>query len=77
MEVIATDFGIPPLSSSVTVYISIDDVNDNVPEFNTSPNTTFSVSIGTGAGHTVGAVTATDPDSTDHGKLRYQLFEGL
>ena len=73
----AIDFGSSPLYSTAEVYISILDVNDNMPVFSTPPNTTFILSYQSVAGQTVGAVFAADVDTLDHGRLLYQLVEGI
>lgn len=58
----AEDGGIPPLSSTVTVYVNVDDVNDNAPVFDPS---TYSDEVMEDAprGTSILTVTATDIDS--------------
>ena len=70
--VVATDRGDPPLSSNVTLNITILDVNDNVPVFNQSGYnfTTVSTSVGT----VVGMVSATDRDIEKNAIILYDIF---
>lgn len=77
LSVTVTDFGSHPLSSTASIHISIMDVNDNPPDIVTALNTTFTVSYQSVAGDTVGMITAVDVDSSDHGKLRFHLIEGI
>ena len=66
----ARDTGSPPLSSTATVSVEVDAVND--PPTFASPDTTRSVSESAEAGDSVGApVTATDID--EHDTLTYGL----
>ncbi|KAK9298595.1 hypothetical protein QLX08_008094 [Tetragonisca angustula] len=71
----ATDGGIPALSSTVTVYCNVVDLNDNAPIFEAGPhaadiveNTTISTSIL--------SVTAQDLDSGDNGRVIYAVAGG-
>lgn len=57
-----TDFGLPPLSDKCTVNISIQDVNDNAPEFPTTTLTKFLPENAT-LGEVVTRVSAKDVDS--------------
>lgn len=76
LTVLAIDFGETRLSSRVSVHITVSDVNDNPPKFITAPNATFTISYQSPEGQTVGVVSATDKDFTDHGQLRYGLNRG-
>ncbi|KAF5405534.1 Protocadherin Fat 1 [Paragonimus heterotremus] len=72
--VVATDSGLPkPQSSSATVYITVEDENDNAPEF-TSSHYTFELAENSPGGTEVGRVEAIDRDVTEaNRKLRYSL----
>ncbi|EPY80489.1 protocadherin-16 [Camelus ferus] len=74
--VVATDGGLPPLSSSTTVSVALQDVNDNEPQFQ---RTFYNASLpeGTQPGTCFLQVTATDADSGPFGLLSYSLGAGL
>ncbi|XP_055033442.2 cadherin-related family member 2 [Misgurnus anguillicaudatus] len=63
LTVIASDMGMPSLSSSATVIINIADVNDNSPKY-LNDDYTFHVKENEG-GILVGSVLARDADQTD------------
>lgn len=71
----ATDAGFPVLSTTVTVYCNVIDLNDNPPIFEAGPhgveileNTTVNTSVL--------SVVAQDYDSGDNGKLSYEITSG-
>ncbi|XP_014251864.1 cadherin-related tumor suppressor [Cimex lectularius] len=71
----AEDGGKPALSSTVSVYINVLDVNDNAPLFDpmSYSNEVFeNATIGT----SVVTVTATDLDSDDNGRVEYNIISG-
>ncbi|KAF6775121.1 hypothetical protein AHF37_05071 [Paragonimus kellicotti] len=72
--VVATDSGLPkPKSGSATVYITVEDENDNAPEF-TSSHYMFELAENSPGGTEVGRVEAIDRDVTEaNRKLRYSL----
>ncbi|KAM9332564.1 protocadherin-16 [Pholidichthys leucotaenia] len=72
LEVVATDRGSPALSATVTVEVSVLDVNDNSPVFSKSG---YSVEVSEDAaeGTRVLVVTATDADDELNGKVLYFL----
>uniref|UniRef100_A0A8C5P0V5 Protocadherin-16 n=1 Tax=Jaculus jaculus TaxID=51337 RepID=A0A8C5P0V5_JACJA len=74
--VVATDGGLPPLASSATVTVALQDVNDNEPQFQ---RTFYNASLpeGTQPGTCFLQVTATDADSGPFGLLSYSLGAGL
>ncbi len=72
--VIATDSGTPPLSATATVLFTIEDVNDNSPEFSQSDYIAI-ISEGLPAGSEVIRVSATDRDSSDNAVVVYSLRE--
>ncbi|KAM7417961.1 hypothetical protein PAMA_017551 [Pampus argenteus] len=75
LNITATDNGIPPLSSTVKVIINVEDINDNVPEFEAS-SYKFSVKEGE-KGAFVGSVEATDLDqTTDFDRISFSIIDG-
>ncbi|XP_034945358.1 fat-like cadherin-related tumor suppressor homolog isoform X2 [Chelonus insularis] len=72
--VIATDKGIPPLSSTAHVWVTVIDMNDNPPKFE-QPSYTCSLSEDAERGQFVTVVTASDPDYVDE-KLTYTIVGG-
>lgn len=72
VKIIALDQGSPALSSTVSVKLLIDDVNDNSPFF--SPEVSYvNVFDSDPVGLPVIRVTATDRDIGDFGKVTYSL----
>ena len=67
------DGGSPPLATTVTVVINIDDINDNAPVFEKS---SYEVPLGEGTspGETILTVVAIDIDQND--ELTYQITGG-
>lgn len=61
LTIVASDYGSPRLSSSVTCTIDVTDVNDHAPTFTSSP-LVRQVVENSAVGTIVGTVTATDPD---------------
>lgn len=75
LVVTATDHGTPPLTSSVDVIVTVNDVNDNPPSFPKSLyNCTVAENLAKGVA--VCYVTATDPDSGVNGRLFYSIPSG-
>lgn len=75
IHVIAKDQGLPPQSSTATVYLNIEDVNDNSPEF--YPKGYFlPVAEDTPIGTSLLKVTATDRDDGDNAIITYNLESG-
>ena len=75
LRVIATDKGVPPQSSTMTLTIIVGDVNDNSPVFN--PRTydaTLPESVVIGS--YVLTVTATDRDISINADIRYLISSG-
>ncbi|XP_012938740.1 protocadherin-7-like [Aplysia californica] len=72
ITVLAKDAGKSAQSTTATVTVSVSDVNDNEPRFFKSKYR-FSVMEGLDAGSVVGAVSATDRDLGDGGKVRFSL----
>ena len=73
--VVASDAGVPSLSSSVTVTVSVGDVNDNSPVFDQAAYEA-SVSDRAPRGQFVVAVQASDDDVTDRARLTYAIVDG-
>lgn len=73
--VIAKDQGIPPQSSTATVFLTVQDVNDNSPEF--YPQSYFVLAP---ENHPVGTslvqVTARDKDEGENAVVKFYLEEG-
>ncbi|XP_051275135.1 cadherin-related family member 2 isoform X2 [Dicentrarchus labrax] len=75
LNVTATDKGTPPLSTTATVIINVEDKNDNIPQFATS-SYTFSVKEGE-KGAFVGSVYAVDLDqTTDFNRISFSIIDG-
>ncbi|KAL8587634.1 hypothetical protein ACOMHN_045323 [Nucella lapillus] len=74
LVVIATDQGIPPRSSSCSVNVYVDDVNDNTPAFEQASYAQTIVDP-TNSGDFVVGVTAVDRDTGNNGKVVYSLVE--
>ncbi|CAD5114918.1 DgyrCDS3952 [Dimorphilus gyrociliatus] len=76
LKVEAKDFGKPRLSSTISVQIVVDDINDNTPTFTKSIYETV-VQESSEVGYSIVKVSATDPDGEGHaGPFRYSLLYG-
>lgn len=74
LTVVATDNGSPSaLAATVVVVITVDDVNDNDPEFDREYYE-FHVEENRPPGTVFGAVSATDRDASDNALVRYSLI---
>ena len=71
----AIDFGQPRLSSNVTVFVNLQDTNDNCPVFSRSVYTT-SVAENLPSGTYAIKVSATDKDSGLNGQVSYEIVNG-
>ena len=69
---IATDFGVPALSTRVKVYVEVTDINDNHPVFRVKTNQTYVISYQTEVGSSITVVSA-NTDSSDLNKLTYSI----
>lgn len=75
IHVIARDQGMPPQSSTATVFLKVEDINDNSPEF--YPKQYFiPVSEDSAIGTSLLKVTATDKDEGDNAIITYNLESG-
>lgn len=73
--IVAADQGVPSLSSTAHVWVTVLDMNDNPPRFE-QLSYTCGLSVHATRGQFVTVVTASDPDSVDLGKLRYSIVSG-
>ncbi|XP_058828867.1 fat-like cadherin-related tumor suppressor homolog isoform X4 [Topomyia yanbarensis] len=73
--VIASDKGVPSLSSTAHVWVSVMDMNDNPPKFE-QPSYTCVLSEHATRGQFVTVVSASDPDYIDHDRLTYSIAQG-
>jgi len=73
--VVASDAGVPSLSTSVIVTVHVADVNDNAPTFD---QVVYEATVSDQAprGQFVAAVQAFDADITDRGRLTYAVVDG-
>uniref|UniRef100_A0A8C9QWK4 Cadherin domain-containing protein n=1 Tax=Scleropages formosus TaxID=113540 RepID=A0A8C9QWK4_SCLFO len=69
----ATDEGIPPLSSSKAIILSVSDVNDNPPAFDEQSYSAY-VSENNKPGFSVCSVKAKDPDWRENGTILYIML---
>ncbi|XP_060904170.1 protocadherin alpha-7-like isoform X21 [Labrus mixtus] len=72
VTIIAKDGGEQPLSSQRTISVSVSDVNDNSPEFSTSPYTFYVVENNV-AGASLFSVSAHDCDEADNSLISYNI----
>ncbi|XP_044541044.1 protocadherin gamma-B2-like [Gracilinanus agilis] len=73
ITVIATDKGIPPLSTNKTFILHIADVNDNAPVF-LQPSYVAYVPENNPSGASISCVSAVDPDLEQNGSLTYSII---
>ena len=74
LTVFATDRGSPPLSSNVTVRITVLDINDNAPRFDPAEYTIpIPEDFDVGNVVTVERVRVTDPDARENGTVNLEL----
>ncbi|XP_053500578.1 protocadherin-16 isoform X2 [Ictalurus furcatus] len=72
MEVVAQDHGIPSLTSTATVEVTVLDINDNSPTFSSS-SYAVDISEDSAIGSLVLEVTASDADEGKNGQILYFL----
>nr|XP_024431103.2 protocadherin alpha-C1 isoform X3 [Desmodus rotundus] len=70
----ASDGGSPPLSTRMTLTVSVADVNDNTPSF-PQPEQELFVAENNGPGASLGRVFAQDPDLGKNGLVFYKLLD--
>uniref|UniRef100_UPI003AACAA7B protocadherin alpha-3-like n=1 Tax=Centroberyx gerrardi TaxID=166262 RepID=UPI003AACAA7B len=73
VTILAKDTGDPSLSSEKTISVVVSDVNDNRPEFSSSPYT-FYVTENNSAGASVFSVKASDRDESDNALISYHIL---
>ncbi|XP_070797124.1 uncharacterized protein [Pituophis catenifer annectens] len=76
MVVTVEDQGVPPLSSSLTILVSISDINDNAPAF-TQPSYTVFVKENNPPGAHIFTMSAGDPDIAENALITYWIDEKL
>lgn len=76
LRIHATDTGSPQMTSSLTIWISIENENDELPFFNLSTYF-FSVAENEDPMMVVGHVYALDRDSGDYGMVHYSISQGI
>ncbi|XP_067838374.1 protocadherin-23 [Heptranchias perlo] len=76
LVVVAQDLGEPPLSSTATALLHVEDVNDNEPVFERQLYSA-TVQEQTGPGKCFLQVTARDADSGLYGTIHYSLYDGF
>lgn len=75
LTVQAVDHGVPPLSSTVLLSVTVLDVNDNPPEF-TNKIVYASVSESVSVGSEITAVHATSEDIGVNAEITYSIIGG-
>ncbi|XP_064837377.1 protocadherin beta-15-like [Oncorhynchus masou masou] len=73
ITITATDEGSPPLSSSMTIHVSVSDVNDNPPVFEEQSYSAYVIENNK-PGSSICSVTARDPDWRQNGTVIYSLL---
>ncbi|XP_074650256.1 protocadherin-11 X-linked-like [Tubulanus polymorphus] len=78
LDIIATDQGIPKMSTSTRIPIRIIDINDNAPEFSfpNKLNNTVYISYLQKEGVRITRIIAKDPDAGNNAKLTYSIRHG-
>ncbi|XP_034399774.1 protocadherin gamma-A3-like [Cyclopterus lumpus] len=74
ITVVATDSGMPPLSTKRTFYLKVSDVNDNSPLFSESVYNAF-ILENNSPGVSLHTVRAKDPDENQNARVSYILEE--
>ncbi|XP_042636646.1 protocadherin gamma-A8-like [Orycteropus afer afer] len=74
ISVMASDLGVPPLSTATHIVLHVADTNDNPPAF---PQASYSAYIpeNNPRGASIFSVTANDPDSEENARVTYSLIE--
>ncbi|XP_060764980.1 protocadherin beta-15-like isoform X11 [Neoarius graeffei] len=72
ITITATDGGSPPLSTSMTIHLSVSDINDNPPVFEQQSYTAY-VTENNKPGTSISSVSARDPDWRQNGTVLYSL----
>ncbi|XP_060765541.1 protocadherin beta-16-like [Neoarius graeffei] len=72
ITITATDGGSPPLSSSMTIHLTVSDINDNPPVFEQQSYTAY-VTENNKPGTSISSVRARDPDWRQNGTVLYSV----
>ncbi|XP_061090060.1 protocadherin alpha-8-like [Conger conger] len=72
--IVATDEGLPSLSSTSVITVHVSDVNDNAPQFS-DPVITVYVKENSQVGSVIYTISAFDPDLKENSKITYSLVE--
>uniref|UniRef100_A0AAQ4PR81 Cadherin domain-containing protein n=1 Tax=Gasterosteus aculeatus aculeatus TaxID=481459 RepID=A0AAQ4PR81_GASAC len=72
ITIVATDAGMPPLSSKRTFYLKLSDVNDNAPLFSEGAYSAF-IAENNAPGVSLLTVRAKDPDENQNARVSYIL----
>ena len=75
LRVIATDGGSPARETEKLIEVTVDDINETPPKFETS-HVAFSLRENTAPGTEIGKVEATDSDSGENGRVLYYIVRG-
>ncbi|XP_058505655.1 protocadherin gamma-A4-like isoform X31 [Solea solea] len=75
ISVVATDAGIPPLSTKRTFHLKVSDVNDNAPVFSQGVYNAF-IAENNSPGVSVLKLVAKDPDENQNARISYILEDG-
>jgi len=75
LKAFAVDKGFPPLKASVSVQVSVLDINDNAPVFD-KDELFIRVEENSPVGSVVARISATDPDEGTNAQIMYQIVEG-
>ncbi|XP_051936194.1 protocadherin alpha-8-like isoform X26 [Hippocampus zosterae] len=73
VRVVARDAGVPSLSSEKSITFAVSDVNDNSPEFSSSPYT-FYVTENNPSGQSAFSVSAFDHDEGENAHITYHIL---
>ena len=72
LTLVASDSGLPPLSTSLMIVINIDDANDNPPVFD-RPRYDVTIPETSAIGTEVAVIQAVDADAGANGRVRYRF----
>ncbi|XP_035858737.1 protocadherin beta-16-like [Sander lucioperca] len=75
ITVVATDAGMPPISTKRTFHLKVSDVNDNAPVFSQGVYNAF-IAENNSPGVSVLTVSAEDPDENQNARISYILEHG-
>ena len=75
LPIIARDRGQPPLSTKTLLNISLEDVNDNAPQFQ-QPSYDLWIAENSPVGTIVGSLLATDADAGANADIQFKIFSG-